>query len=53
LRQLRSLNCDEMHGFLFSELLPLEMFEASFLVPSTTMAQSRSGRDVGDSERNY
>jgi diguanylate cyclase (GGDEF)-like protein/PAS domain S-box-containing protein len=40
LRQLRLLNCDEMQGFLFSKPLPLEIFEARFLAPSRTMAQS-------------
>ena len=31
LRLLRSLNCEEMQGFLFSEPLPGEIFEARFL----------------------
>ena len=30
-RLLRSLNCDDMQGFLFSEPLPGEIFEARFL----------------------
>jgi EAL domain-containing protein (putative c-di-GMP-specific phosphodiesterase class I) len=32
-RQLLSLNCDEMQGFLFSKPVPTEIFEAKFLVP--------------------
>ena len=32
-RVLRSLNCDEMQGFLFSKPVPSEIFEAIFLVP--------------------
>lgn len=31
MRQLLSLNCDEMRGFLFSKPLPAVIFEASFL----------------------
>ena len=34
-RQLLSLNCDEMQGFLFSKPVSAEMFEARFLVPIT------------------
>jgi diguanylate cyclase (GGDEF)-like protein/PAS domain S-box-containing protein len=30
-RQLLSLNCDEMQGFLFSKPVPVEIFEARFL----------------------
>ena len=30
-RLLRLLNCDEMQGFLFSEPVPAEIFEARFL----------------------
>ncbi len=30
-RQLLSLNCDEMQGFLFSKPVPVEIFEAKFL----------------------
>ncbi len=30
-RQLRSLNCDEMQGYLFSKPVPSEIFEAKFL----------------------
>ncbi|TVT53175.1 MAG: EAL domain-containing protein [Sedimenticola thiotaurini] len=33
MRQLLSLNCDEMQGFLFSKPVPVEIFEDSFLVP--------------------
>ncbi len=32
-RQLLSLNCDEMQGFLFSKPVSAEIFEARFLVP--------------------
>jgi diguanylate cyclase (GGDEF)-like protein/PAS domain S-box-containing protein len=32
-RQLLSLNCDEMQGFLFSKPVPAEIFEARFLAP--------------------
>ncbi|HUW76436.1 MAG TPA: EAL domain-containing protein [Gallionella sp.] len=32
-RQLLSLNCDEMQGFLFSKPVPTEIFEARFLAP--------------------
>lgn len=32
-RQLLSLNCDEMQGFLFSKPVPAEVFEAKFLTP--------------------
>jgi EAL domain-containing protein (putative c-di-GMP-specific phosphodiesterase class I) len=32
MRQLLSLNCDEMQGFLFSKPVPVEVFEARFLV---------------------
>jgi diguanylate cyclase (GGDEF)-like protein/PAS domain S-box-containing protein len=35
LRQLLSLNCDEMQGFLFSKPVPAEIFEAKFLAPLT------------------
>ena len=34
-RQLLSLNCDEMQGFLFSKPVPAEIFEARFLAPPT------------------
>jgi EAL domain-containing protein (putative c-di-GMP-specific phosphodiesterase class I) len=34
-RQLLSLNCDEMQGFLFSKPVPAEIFETKFLVPLT------------------
>ena len=33
MRQLLSLDCDEMQGFLFSKPVPAEIFEAKFLVP--------------------
>jgi len=33
-RQLLSLNCDEMQGFLFSKPVPREIFEAKFLAPA-------------------
>jgi len=33
--QLRSLNCDEMQGFLFSKPVPAEIFETRFLAPLT------------------
>jgi diguanylate cyclase (GGDEF)-like protein len=33
MRQLLSLNCDEMQGFLFSKPVPAEIFEARFLAP--------------------
>lgn len=33
LRQLLSLNCDEMQGFLVSKPVPTDIFEARFLVP--------------------
>ncbi len=32
-RQLISLNCDEMQGFLFSKPVPAEIFESKFLAP--------------------
>jgi len=32
-RQLLSLNCDEMQGFLFSKPVPADIFEARFLAP--------------------
>ncbi len=32
-RQLLSLNCDEMQGFLFSKPVPAETFESIFLAP--------------------
>jgi len=32
-RQLLSLNCDEMQGFLFSKPVPAEIYEAKFLAP--------------------
>jgi len=32
-RQLLSLNCDEMQGFLFSKPVPAEIFETRFLAP--------------------
>jgi EAL domain-containing protein (putative c-di-GMP-specific phosphodiesterase class I) len=32
-RLLRSLNCDEMQGFLFSKPVPREIFETTFLLP--------------------
>jgi diguanylate cyclase (GGDEF)-like protein len=35
LRQLLSLNCDEMQGFLFSKPVPAEIFETRFLAPLT------------------
>jgi EAL domain-containing protein (putative c-di-GMP-specific phosphodiesterase class I) len=35
MRQLLSLNCDEMQGYLFSKPVPAEIFEAEFLVPLT------------------
>lgn len=31
--QLRTLNCDEMQGYLFSKPVPTEIFETRFLVP--------------------
>jgi diguanylate cyclase (GGDEF)-like protein/PAS domain S-box-containing protein len=31
--QLRSLNCDEMQGYLFSKPVPAEIFETRFLAP--------------------
>jgi len=34
-RQLLSLNCDEMQGFLFSKPVPADIFEAKFLAPIT------------------
>jgi EAL domain-containing protein (putative c-di-GMP-specific phosphodiesterase class I) len=34
-RQLLSLNCDEMQGFLFSKPVPAEIFEAKFLATIT------------------
>jgi EAL domain-containing protein (putative c-di-GMP-specific phosphodiesterase class I) len=34
-RQLLSLNCDEMQGFLFSKPVPVEIFEAKFLATIT------------------
>ncbi|HVW65411.1 MAG TPA: EAL domain-containing protein [Nitrosospira sp.] len=34
LRLLRSLNCNEMQGFLFSRPLPCESFERRYLAPS-------------------
>jgi EAL domain-containing protein (putative c-di-GMP-specific phosphodiesterase class I) len=33
MRQLLSLNCDEMQGFLFSKPVPADIFEARFLAP--------------------
>jgi EAL domain-containing protein (putative c-di-GMP-specific phosphodiesterase class I) len=33
-RQLLSLNCDEMQGYLFSQPVSAEIFEARFLTPS-------------------
>jgi EAL domain-containing protein (putative c-di-GMP-specific phosphodiesterase class I) len=36
MRQLLSLNCDEMQGFLFSKPVPADIFEARFLAPRTT-----------------
>ena len=30
---LRLLGCDEMQGFLFSQAVPVEVFEARFLTP--------------------
>ncbi len=33
MRQLLSLNCDEMQGFLFSKPVPADIFEAKFLDP--------------------
>jgi EAL domain-containing protein (putative c-di-GMP-specific phosphodiesterase class I) len=42
---LRLLNCDEMQGFLFSKAVPLEVFEAKFMVEKaitlTAMAEKR------------
>src|ERR1700733_1028163 len=35
-RQLRLLNCDEMQGYLFSRPVPIEIFEAKYLVPPST-----------------
>jgi EAL domain-containing protein (putative c-di-GMP-specific phosphodiesterase class I) len=35
-RQLLSLNCDEMQGYLFSKPVPAEIFEARFMAPLTT-----------------
>jgi EAL domain-containing protein (putative c-di-GMP-specific phosphodiesterase class I) len=35
MRQLLSLNCDEMQGFLFSKPVPADIFEARFLAPLT------------------
>jgi diguanylate cyclase (GGDEF)-like protein/PAS domain S-box-containing protein len=35
MRQLQSLNCDEMQGFLFSKPVPADIFEARFLAPLT------------------
>ena len=32
-RLLRLLNCDEMQGYLFSKPLPVEIFEARYLIP--------------------
>jgi EAL domain-containing protein (putative c-di-GMP-specific phosphodiesterase class I) len=34
LRQLRSLGCDEMQGYLFGEPVPVESFEQKYLSPS-------------------
>jgi diguanylate cyclase (GGDEF)-like protein/PAS domain S-box-containing protein len=34
MRQLLSLNCDEMQGFLFSKPVPAEIFSTKFLTPS-------------------
>ncbi len=34
-RLLRLLACDEMQGYLFSEPVPLEIFEAGFLASPT------------------
>ncbi|HVC10886.1 MAG TPA: EAL domain-containing protein, partial [Burkholderiales bacterium] len=34
-RLLRLLNCDEMQGFLFSNAVPAEVFEARFLAPAS------------------
>ncbi len=33
MRQLLSLDCDEMQGFLFSKPVPAEVLEARFMVP--------------------
>ncbi len=35
MRQLLSLSCDEMQGYLFSKPVPAEIFEAKFLAPLT------------------
>jgi len=35
MRQLLSLNCDEMQGFLFSKPVPADFFAAKFLAPVT------------------
>jgi EAL domain-containing protein (putative c-di-GMP-specific phosphodiesterase class I) len=34
-RQLLSLNCDEMQGYLFSKAVPVEIFETKFLAPAS------------------
>ena len=39
-RLLRSLDCDEMQGFLFSKPVPSEIFEANFLAPSSVRVTS-------------
>jgi EAL domain-containing protein (putative c-di-GMP-specific phosphodiesterase class I) len=37
-RLLRSLNCDEMQGFLISRPLPRDLFEARYLAVSNPPA---------------
>ena len=39
-RLLRSLDCDEIQGFLISKPVPRQVFEANFLLPRTTVPSS-------------
>jgi diguanylate cyclase (GGDEF)-like protein/PAS domain S-box-containing protein len=42
LRLLRSLNCDEYQGYLFSKPLPAEVFEAKYLAAPVSMLAARA-----------
>jgi diguanylate cyclase (GGDEF)-like protein/PAS domain S-box-containing protein len=42
-RLLRSLNCDEMQGFLFSKPVPREIFESRFLAPAPMALELHQG----------
>lgn len=42
MRQILSMNCDEMQGFLFSKAVPAEIFSANFLVQTDRLPEPPS-----------